>query len=147
MKITKIMTDVLKLVEKGKTQQANYGVDDQFIYLTLDGHKMYKIHNNDFYIDLRKALSDKIPLTNPRKFFNEDCYEVAEKTSEMRQVKKFTVVKIANEKKHAWINVNYLKDFESDCTFKIVNKKSGVLVYENGTVVGLILPVNVEDGD
>ena len=38
-------------------------------------------------------------------------------------------------------NEKYLKCFNENCTFKVVNAITPVLVYENDNLVGLICPI------
>lgn len=147
MKVTKIMTDLLKLVEKKKTMTCNYGMDDNYIYFTPDGYRIFKICKPLFLIDLKKALPDKIPLVNPGYFFKADNLEDGKKTGEMRIIDdlKGTVTKIESEHSHAWVNEKYLKEFDTDCSFKIGTPKQPVLIYEHDEVVGVICPVNVKE--
>lgn len=146
MKITKIMTDLLKLVDKKKTITCNYGIYGDHIYFTPDGCRMFRINAKLFLIDLNKALPDKTPLNDIRKFFNDDNTEEAYKTNELKVIDgpKRTLVKIESKNSHAWINVDFLKDFESECTFKISKPNQPVFIYESGEAVGLILPIKVK---
>ena len=146
MKITKIMTDLLKAVEKKKTINYLYGMDDEYIYLFVGGHKIFKIHKELFLIDLSKALPDKSPLENPSKFFKDYNFDEAWKTDELKILdNKITAIKLVSENSHVWINEKFLKDYDSNCTFKISNIKSPVFVYENEIIVGLILPIFVKE--
>lgn len=146
MKLTKIMTDLLKAVEKDKTSTINYGEDEDYVYLLPNDKSAYRIPKKSFLIDLKKALPTKIPLTNPAKFFDVDVEE-ARKTSHLKMIpgkKPITVVKIAGESKHAWVDVDLLKNFEN-CTFGVSSVKSPVLVYESGELVGVVLPVYMKE--
>lgn len=146
MKINKIMTDLLKLVDKKKTLKCNYSVDDDYIYYIPDGVRMFKISKDQWLIDLKKALPDKTPLNNPGKFFKvENSYEEAYKAKELRTIDKNTAIKIESDNSHAWINIDFLKEFEQDCTFKIGKPNQPVFVYEQGEVVGMILPINIKE--
>lgn len=147
MKLNKIFTNILKTAANGKkVVNANYGIEDGYIYYIPDGHRMFRIPENDFLIDLKKAFPKKIPLTNAKKFFeSRRDKEEAIKTNELKTINsgKNTLVKIQSKNNHAWINIDYLKEFNSDCTFKIVNNISPVFIYEYEECVGLILPVKV----
>lgn len=44
MKVTKIMTDLLKRVEKKQTNFCNYSVDENYIYFTPDMSRIFKIY-------------------------------------------------------------------------------------------------------
>lgn len=145
MNVIKIMTDLLKAVGKDKTATCNYGVDEEYIYFLPDGYRGYRIPKLLFLIDLEKALPNKTPLNNPSKFFDDKLAELAVKTNEIRVIGKDNVVKIKGETSHAWLNVNYLKEFGPDCTFKVVSPKSPVYVYEWEKLVGIVLPVRVAE--
>lgn len=146
MNINKILSEALKIVFNEKKKiGSNYGEDEKFIYWMPDGYRIFKIPQKDFLIDLKKALPNKMPLNNPNKFLNDIESEVAIKTNEIKAIDKGQVIKIKGEKSHAWINIKYLKEFNSDCTFKIINQKSPLFVYENEEIVGVILPVYVRD--
>lgn len=147
MKVTKIMTDLLKLVEKKKTTTCNYGMDENYIYFTPDGYRIFKIYKPLFLIDLKKALPNKIPFVNPSNFFKADNCEDGKKTGEMRVIDdwKETIIKIESEHSHAWVNEKYLKEFDRDCSFKIGTPKQPVLIYEHDEVVGVVCPVNLKE--
>lgn len=149
MKITKIMTDLLKLIEKDKTVTINYGIDDDYVYLTPDGKRLHRIPKSSFLIDLSKALPNKAPLSNPRNFFRVDDIEDACKTDELKVIEgpKRTLVKLVSEKSYTWIDTNFLKEYEKDCTFKIGKPNQPVLVYESEELVGMVLPVRVKEGN
>lgn len=144
MKITKILTDLLKAVEKNKTFEINYGYDDGYVYYLPDKYRAYRIRTDEFLVDIVKALPDKSPLM-ARKFFDDSTAEDAHKTNEIRVIDKRTVIKIVNDNTHAWINTDYLKEFESDCTFKITGPKAPVYIYEQDELVGLVLPVHIKE--
>ena len=144
MKITKILTDLLKSVEKKKVLEINYSYQGDYIAFLPDGHRAYRIHKNDFLIDLAKALPDKQPLSLTN-VFDDSHAQDAIKTNELREIDKKTVVKIAGYNVHAWVNTAYLKEFEDDCTFKVTGEKCPVYVYEQGELVGLVLPVDIKE--
>lgn len=147
MKVTKIMTDLLKLVEKKKTMNCNYGMDENYIYFNPDRYRMFKIYKPLFLIDLKKALPDKIPFTDPSNFFKADNLEEGYKTNEMRVVDslKGTIVKIKSEHSHAWVNEKYLKEFEADCSFKIGKPNQPIFIYEHDEFVGMVCSVCMKE--
>lgn len=145
MKITKILTDILKSVGNLKSKMSYYGVDKGYVYYAPDGFRMYKIPQDNFLIDLEKAFPGKTPISDPKKLLNDSDAVAAVKTNEVRCYEKYNVIKIKNENTHAWINVNYLKEFEANCTFKIVNEKSPVFIYEFEELTGIILPVFIKE--
>ena len=152
MKVTKILTDLLKKVEKGDLSRAFYGVDKEYTFYSPDGYRGFKIPSKRFLVDLEKALPNKAPIMDFKKFLKDDESRPAYKTNEIRKIKRteyskkeINVVKIVNENTYAWIQESYLKEFEVDCTFKISSPKSPVFIYEEDELVGLILPVFVRE--
>lgn len=144
MKVTKILTDILKITGNSKKSViCSYGADREYVYWTPDGHRMYKIPQEDFLIDLGKAFPDKIPLNNPNKMFDDSNTESAVKSNLIRVIGKENLVKIVSEKSHAWVNVDYLKEFEPDCHFRIIKPNAPVFVYEDEKLVAIVLPVRV----
>ena len=144
MKITKILTDLLKAAEKKKTLNINYSYQGDYIAFLPDGHRAYRIHKNDFLVDLVKALPDKVPLSLTN-IFDDSHAQDAHKTNELRVIDKANVVKIAGYNINVWINTAYLKEFEENCTFKVTGEKCPVYVYEQGKLVGLVLPVDIKE--
>ena len=151
MKVTKILTDLLKQVEKGDLSRVFYGADKEYTFYSPDGHRGYKIPSNRFLVDLEKALPNRAPVADFKKFLRDEDSYPAYKTNEIRKInnpygkKTIDVVKISNGDKYAWINEVYLKEFDVDCTFKISSPKSPVFIYEDDELVGLILPVHVKE--
>ena len=144
MNVNKIMTDILKDIKNKKTVTHRYAVDDKYFYFNPDGNRAYKIPVEDFLIDYKKAWPNMEPMKGLINFFKDIDSVVAYKTNEIRRLEKFNVVKIANDKTYAWINENYLKEFDKDCFYHIAGPKAPVFIEELGEIVGLILPVKVE---
>lgn len=146
MKINKLMADILKIVGNAKKSLAfNYGTDSEYVYFTPDGYRVYKIPQKDFLIDLGKAFPDRTPLSNPKKMLDDSNTEPAVKTNEIRVIGKGNVVKIKSENTHAWVNVDYLKEFEPECTFRVIKPNAPVFVYEYEELVAIVLPVRVAE--
>lgn len=145
MNSTKIYTDLLKAVEKDKTVYVNYGIDEENVYLFLDQYRIFKFKKANFLIDLEKALPNKTPIQNCNRFFDDESKAVAQRTKDLKQIDKATVVKIANESGCAWINEKFLKEFDKEATFKIGKPHEPVQVIEQGEVVGIVLPVNMNE--
>lgn len=142
MKLVKIFTEILKMKEKDKSQ-ANYAIKDGFIYYIPDGHKMFKIPKHEFLIDIPKVLPWKTPLDNVSRLMNDNNATLATKTNEIKVIAngKIQVVKIENSNSYAWVNVKYLEYFDDKVSYKIIDPKNPVFVYENDELVGLVLPV------
>lgn len=107
---------------------------------------MYRIPKNLWLIDFDKALPDKCPLDNPKKFMTDNNTEIARMTNERRVIEKDTVIKFVSDKSYAWINEKLLKVFDLDnSSFKLSSPKSPVFIYENEKIVGLVLPVFIKE--
>lgn len=147
MKVTKILTDLLKAVEKNKTLKIKYSYDGDYVCYTPDGNRMFRIYKDDFLIDITKALPETAPIML-RGIFDDSHSEDAFKTNEIRVIdKKKTIIKIAglSASNYAWINTDYLKEFDDNCTFRINGEKNPVFIYEQDELVGLIMPVIFND--
>lgn len=145
MNILKIQTEVLKQIHK-KSNDFIYGCDDTHIYISPDKYKLFKIPKDKFYLDLNKMGN---PINAVHKMFDVTGLVDAHKTSELKQCDKgLTCVKFTSEKDSLWVDTKLLKEFE-DCeiTFKMTGKKAPLFIYEHDEVVGLILPVNVKEGE
>ena len=44
---------------------------------------------------------------------------------------------------YAWVDVNYLKPFGEDITYKVKGPKSMVLIYKDDDLIGLVFPVRI----
>lgn len=146
MKITKILTDILKRIEKGNTDKMIFGSEYGCTYFSPDGYKCYVISDEKFLIDLAK-ISNREPITDFRKKFfslidgSKDAYKTGEIVQDIDGKTKINRIRICNENTFVWINENHLKEFNDDCTFKISSPKNPVYVFENETLVGLVLPI------
>lgn len=150
MKIDKILMDFFKKIGRMDSLRVLYYEDPEYMYFSPDGFRAYKIPVNKFVFDMSKALPKHEPTESIKKFFDDSNSQPGEKTSELRIVpegkKDKSIVKIANSKTYAWVKMDYLREYESYCTFKISSPKSPVFVYEGDELVGLVLPVNVKEG-
>lgn len=137
MKYIKIQTEVMEALEKNKPVYFAILKDDS-IALTLDNYVMYKIPQFKFYIDLNK-INSKVEADN---LFDMET-EPAWQTGELKRVDDKTIIKIANNNGHAWINEKLLKYFDKDCKFEIAIDRpetSPVKVIENSICVGIVMP-------
>lgn len=147
MKLAKIFKELISSWDK-KLNTVRYGIEDGYVYLVPDGCRMFKIPEDDFIIDMRIAFPSLVPLTNPNRMFNAEGTEEAKRSSILRITeKKTTVVKIVGEKSSAWVNVKFLDYFEGEVTYRISTPKAPVFVFENGVIVGLVLPVNFKEDE
>lgn len=148
MKTNKIVIDLLKQIYKNKdVMRIMYGFEGDYIYLSPDGYVGYKIPNKDFFIDMKKAVPDRVPIENiVKKYLNDKNHEDAFLTNDIKKVDKVkcTAIKISNDKTCVWVNEKFLKEFDKDCTFKILSPKSPIFIYENEEMAGFVMPIKID---
>ena len=133
--VIKIQTEVIKALIKN-SYVGFCGYKDG-VWITLDGYCAYLIPESEFYIDMKTHT----PMNALKQ--NRDNFSYAEKatpTGEMKQLKKFNVVKLktADGKEH-WMQEKYFKLCESWSIY-------GDLFYgcNNGVPVIMCMRVNVK---
>lgn len=147
MKLAKIFKELISSWDK-KSNTVRYGIEDGYVYLVPDGYRMFKIPEEDFIIDMGKAFPSLGPLTNPKRMFNAEGTEEDKRSSILRITEnKRTIVKIEGEKSYTWVNVKFLDYFEGEVTYRVSTPKAPVFVYENGEIVGIVLPVNFKEDE
>lgn len=151
MNYIKFQTDLMKLYDNPKSQY-KYArmhwahVDDghsKFVTVTLDGNYAVCIPECFFYLN-NKFLEER------RKW---GYFETVLKLSDEHVPAKITGSKIvgdgdslyiltAENGKQCFVNPKNLKYFDlKEAVFMVKDEKSGVLVYENSRLVGLVMPV------
>ena len=98
-----------------------------------------------FYLDIEKCFDQAKPL-NVEKIINDDHAVDIYTDGIVKPVggdPKHKVQIFSNDKADIWIAVKYLKLFDLSIShFKGSDKKSPLYIYEDETLVGLVLPVN-----
>jgi hypothetical protein len=152
MNITKIQSNLLTFIVKQnysdkerKSRKFCYSPASpgtQRVGIIEDGTVVYLIKEKDFVIDLSK-WENTAPISIKNITKEADNAKYAQMTYERRVIPgtKETIARIANDTEHAWVNEKYLKMFDRDANFQIINRKSPVFVYENIELVGVVLPV------
>lgn len=152
MNYIKLLTDVLKARDKEKTRGVKspylYGYyekyGEKYIAIAIDGHALVFIPERVFYLDIEKCF-ETTPLSVDKMF---DYDNVVDTYTDgiVRPVggdPKHKVQIFSNDKADIWIDVKYLKLFDLSIShFKGSDKKSPLYIYEDETLVGLVLPVN-----
>lgn len=144
MDYLKIQMDVLKAAiardTKHRPFQFSYSTTDEKVWL-MDNLHIEIIPNNLCFIALEKIF-DKPPVGLT--IFNDaDC-----KTARNTMTTKFldatqcAVFQVDGDDVELWCDIKLLKNFDIQrCTFRAVNHKSPLYIYENEELVGLSLPV------
>ena len=144
MNCLKVQMDILKKLEKQSTTAVLIARDEDNIYLSPEGHRAFIIPKKFWYLDFEKLLDGRTEANFKAMFRNADYGEDAVKTSDLKIMeKKITIVKISSTNIHLWVDQNLIKEFDSDCKFKITKNNAPCYIYENGILVGLVLPVRV----
>lgn len=152
MNYIKLLTDVLKARDKEKTRGKKspylYGYyekyGEKYIAIAVDGHALVFIPEKFFYLDIEKCFDQAEPLLVD-KMINDDHAVDTYTEGIVKPVggdPKHKVQIFSNDKADIWIAVDLLKLFDlSIAHFKASDKKSPLYIYEDETLVGLVLPV------
>ena len=153
MNYIKLLTDVLKARDKEKTRGVKspylYGYyekyGEKYIVIAIDGHALVFIPERVFYLDIEKCFDQVEPL-HVNKIIDDDNVVDTYTDGIVKPVggdPKRKVQIFSNDKADIWIAVKYLKLFDLSIShFKGSDKKSPLYIYEDETLVGLVLPVN-----
>jgi hypothetical protein len=145
MNTAKILGDVCKAfcTPGARILIGDYGADH--VGVSLDGFCVHLLKKADFPFD-RGALLRGAQQIDYKKYIPEDGVD-AILTNEMVKRDAGTVQRLTDGKyTNVWINTKFLKNFAKHATFRVTGQKSGVLVYENETLAGMIMPVNMQKG-
>lgn len=136
MNLNNILTGICKaFVKKQRFMCGDLG---DRVGVSHDGFHAYFIPKTDFPFD-----QTKLGLPVDWKALLPKYCTGATLTNELMSKDKVTLQKVTDGKIEVWINTAFLKNFDKSATFKITGEKSPILVFEDDTLVGLILPVRV----
>lgn len=145
MNVLKIQQEILKDLHdknvKGKLvsfQGVGAGLEDNTVSLLFQ-HKIHIIHKNEFYLDCVKLK--KFENTSNLLLVSSGSKPAENKGNIKKLDKKITGVYIENDNEKVLVDEKLLKYFDDDCTFLITGKKNPVHIFENGELVGLVLPL------
>lgn len=140
MNIVKIMTQLLKLNEKEKSENIIYQEINENVYLALNSYNIFIIPSENFFIDMNKIKHRK---HNLKELIGEDKGQFAVKTNEQRIINKTTAIKIASDDKYAWVDTKLLTEYSNNCTYTITDDKSPVYIYKDDVLEGVVLPIEI----
>ena len=154
MKYLKIQWDLLKAADardcKGKRFDFPWFETDDKIFVCSQGHYFIAIPKCMFYLD-KERVFDRKPYQNGEKFLDVDNLSLAYNThtlieGEVRG-KKTKFHKFAIGEESVYLDENNLKYFDlEDSTYKGMDKKTPIYIFELGELVGIVLPiVNVKE--
>lgn len=125
-----------------------FGYYGEKIGVVHNGHRVFLIDAKSFPFDMEKLLGGRTALDIKKLIPDENVYEPATLTNELRvwEARKQTLIKIESANGYAWVNEDYLKEYGKDVHFKISKndpRKMPVIIYELDEIVGIVLPVRV----
>ena len=142
----KLTTYFLRMLRnKHEKQRARYTEDEENYYL-CDGYFLRVVKKEEMELNIKlfnesKALKGVIEDTKDEKYKDAEIkYWIPDK----RNKGKF-IIKIVNDEMKTYISNKYLELFEGYTSFKVIGKLKPVLCYKNETLLGLILPIRVEE--
>ena len=119
--------------------------DENTVGVTTDGFVMYLIPEKAFIFDKNKLNRERVDMT---RFIFPYGYESAVRSNELIASDKKTLAVFKNDNIEVFVDLKLLKAFDSrTSTYKIKSPTSGVLVYENDILVGLVMPTRYNKND
>lgn len=139
MKTKELNKEIVNLYHN-KNKNIYVEESDGKVYIS-DSYVVWILDKNDFIFDINAFKSCKIKSIVESVTKKELVDAI--KSNQYTKENSLTLISLMNEEHAIKVNINekYLKCFEDNCTFKVVNETSPVLVYENKILVGIIMPV------
>lgn len=124
------------------------------VYCSLNSKNVIVIPKDKFFIDVDKSPEILEDFTGLSILINKQRNAMPAKvnfeSSKLIDNGKKVILKIENKTAHAWIDLDLLKVYGDvhDVTmisFKIIDYKNPVFVYENDILVGIVAPTRVQE--
>lgn len=145
MNIVSIQTDILKMIYKLETHNIAMYDDSDFVIIG-DKYHMYKIPADAFYMDVEKIKKCGARVSSVLlNFFRDKGTMPAISTGNIKIDGKRKMKELSCNGDLIYVDTQFLKNFDKDCTFAGTNHKSLVFVYEQGVLSGVIYPVLVKN--
>ena len=149
MNYLKVQQNLLKDALSKKAKNFYFGAwEEKELVVISEGHVIWLIPKSKFVFDTEKLkelgvkeLSTIKNMISP----DHDLQDVGSLSGDMRILAGTLAVKVEGNEGHAWVNSAYLNEFDKDRTFKISKTNGPVFVYENEELVGLILPIKMNE--
>ena len=145
MNLKNINTEIVKGYSKEYVRFMVGAYDNEHIGITCDGATLWILKLEDYIFNTSKLLKGKETTSQIPRIINDaidGSLDVTLTGVMMKQDKK-TLCELKCEKFNVYIDGRYLRNFDKVCTFKCKSPKSPVVVYEDGNIAGLILPVKI----
>lgn len=122
-----------------------WGEDEEYMYLGINNYSLAVIPKAFFLIDTEK-LKEKYPPFKTERIrkilMNESEHIPAQKVgTKIYEGKELVILK--SQKQTIYVDSKLLKNFPKDVTFETTGEKIAVLIYLNGTFIGIVMPVFV----
>lgn len=139
-----------KILDNWSKDKINFNAQEteDSIFVTDNCLQVFVFPKDKFYLDLHKLMDGKTSIKMDQMIKSVEG-ENGYLTSEMKNTGKSTLVKIASENNHSWVDKKLLDRFEVKHGLHFTIPKHGEkcpsLVYEDEQLLGLILPVYVKE--
>ena len=144
MNYIKYQCDLIKMYDKDKHIKIKWDyadIEHEEIIMTVDGFVACIIPLESFYLSDQFKNASAYWTGFHQLISGLDQYEDANECKILHEGKKQLFKLTANEQ-FSWIDSKKLKYFnQENMSLKIKDEKSPVMVYENGTLVGFVMPV------
>lgn len=149
MKFEKLQKDLITMFYKCNENKIFYNVteDEKEVHITTDGYILHIVPASCFWLDLKKFTRCRRLDTTKVIPENIEEYRTASYTGVTFEHNKMRLAKLQAEDADAFINTELLKKYYdiNNLQFKIISYFKPVLIYENNTLWGLIMPVRVSE--
>ena len=147
MNIINAQVEVLKEALK-KKNTVIYGVLDDKVIIG-NGNRLYIIPKKECGVDLTNIDSNNVKImqeSSLKNFMNDDLCENITLTDDKKVVDKKTLRVFSKGDENIYVDEFLIKNFDlKRSTFKCKGARSIVYIYEDGVMVGLVLPVLVKN--
>ena len=149
MNYLKVQQNLLKDALSNKAKNFLFGVweENELVGIT-NGYAIWLIPKSKFVFDTEKLKELGVrELPSIKSVFapDHDLQDEGILSGDIRILPGTEAVKIEGNEGHVWINRTYLNEFDKERTFKISKLNAPVYVYEKGEMVGLILPLKMNE--
>lgn len=147
MNTARLQKEVITELAKDGFNRMCYATDEDYVYITTDGYRCFRIRLEDWFIDLKKIKEDEAPMV--KNMLMNFTGNSAERTNDLRVLPndKRTVVRITDGTIDRWLDTKLLKMFEEksiNLTYEVSEDTQVVRILDCGEVIGLQMPVRMD---
>ena len=146
MKIDKVQKDLITMFYNCDEDRILYNVieDKKEVHITTDGFLLHIIPESYFWLDINKFEKRCRRFDTTKLLLNDiKKYKTAEYTGLIIEKGKISLAQLKVDDFETYVNVSLLKKYYNirNIEFKVIEPLKPVLIYENNTLCGLIMPV------